>query len=163
MRFFSDCKNVDEAKVIYHRLAKLFHPDHGGDKEMMSMLSVQYDDFKKHGVQAEPTRFKQPTSQFTSTKSRFEMNTSQEIALQWQIKQHEVTINNLRHAQNELQNTINYYKHKEQQWEYSMNRAHRDHLELSMGLQKEINQLKKQLYAQPKTLWEFLKWKWSEQ
>lgn len=42
MRFFSDCKTDDERKAIYRKLSKLFHPDHGGDAELMTELNTQY-------------------------------------------------------------------------------------------------------------------------
>lgn len=48
MKFFIDCKDTDEAKVIYRKLAKLFHPDKGGSNELMIELQSQYDKFTPH-------------------------------------------------------------------------------------------------------------------
>lgn len=43
MGFFSACKTKEEAKAEFRRLAKLFHPDHGGDPTNMIKLKEQYD------------------------------------------------------------------------------------------------------------------------
>lgn len=50
MKFFCDCKDIDEAKAIYHKLAKVMHPDKGGSQELMVELQKQYDDMKKNGI-----------------------------------------------------------------------------------------------------------------
>ena len=31
MKFFTDCKTLDELKAEYRRLIKIHHPDRGGD------------------------------------------------------------------------------------------------------------------------------------
>jgi len=45
MNFFCDCKDKDEAKKLFHKLAKLFHPDHGGNTDLMIELKKQYDGY----------------------------------------------------------------------------------------------------------------------
>jgi hemerythrin-like domain-containing protein len=45
MNFFNDCKTQDEAKTLFRKLSKMFHPDKGGDPEFMMELKKQYDDF----------------------------------------------------------------------------------------------------------------------
>jgi curved DNA-binding protein CbpA len=42
MRFFSDTLNVDELKAAYRRLVMVYHPDRGGDNEMMKRLNYEY-------------------------------------------------------------------------------------------------------------------------
>jgi curved DNA-binding protein CbpA len=46
MDFFSKCSNKEEAKELYRKLVKMFHPDKGGDKDLMIALQAQYDAFK---------------------------------------------------------------------------------------------------------------------
>ncbi len=51
MDFFNDCKTQDEAKKTYHLLVKHFHPDKGGDSNLMVELKEQYEKWS-------PSRFK---------------------------------------------------------------------------------------------------------
>lgn len=44
-QYFASCKNKDEAKKLFRKLAKQYHPDHGGSKEKMIELQKQYDLF----------------------------------------------------------------------------------------------------------------------
>lgn len=46
MDFFSSCKDKDEAKKVYRNLCKHFHPDKGGDPELMLELQKQYEKFE---------------------------------------------------------------------------------------------------------------------
>jgi len=48
MDFFNDCKNDRERRSRYHKLAKLFHPDRGGDSEIMMELTRQYEGMPSH-------------------------------------------------------------------------------------------------------------------
>lgn len=43
MDFFSSCKSESERKETYHKLAKAFHPDRGGDAGLMQELNKQYE------------------------------------------------------------------------------------------------------------------------
>ena len=43
MKFFYGCTTEKEAKDIYRKLAKCFHPDKGGSSELMKELKEQYD------------------------------------------------------------------------------------------------------------------------
>jgi len=45
MKYFFDCKNLEEAKLKYRKLAMELHPDKGGSNAQMSELTKQYDDF----------------------------------------------------------------------------------------------------------------------
>lgn len=45
MDIFCDCKNIDDAKALYRKLSKLYHPDTGGDKDLMMDLTKQYECF----------------------------------------------------------------------------------------------------------------------
>jgi curved DNA-binding protein CbpA len=46
MDFFNLCKDKDEAKKIYRQLCKQFHPDKGGDPELLKELIRQYEKFQ---------------------------------------------------------------------------------------------------------------------
>lgn len=45
MKFFYGCTNEKEAKEIYRKLAKCFHPDKGGSDDLMIELKKQYDNW----------------------------------------------------------------------------------------------------------------------
>ncbi len=49
MKFFTDCKDKEEAKATFRELAQLFHPDHGGNAPLFMDLKRQYDYFIKNG------------------------------------------------------------------------------------------------------------------
>lgn len=42
MKYFNDCKTLEEVKAIYKQLAKQHHPDCGGDTETMKAVNVEY-------------------------------------------------------------------------------------------------------------------------
>jgi hypothetical protein len=42
MRFFNDSLSFEELKAAYRRLVMLYHPDRGGDNEMMKRLNYEY-------------------------------------------------------------------------------------------------------------------------
>jgi hypothetical protein len=42
-RYFENCKDLDEVKKEYRRLAKANHPDIGGDSEIMKQINSGYD------------------------------------------------------------------------------------------------------------------------
>ena len=41
--FFENCKTLDELKAEYRRLSKIYHPDLGGDLEIMKQINAQYE------------------------------------------------------------------------------------------------------------------------
>lgn len=43
LKFFNDCKTLDELKAMYRKLANKFHPDHGGDAETMKAINAEHD------------------------------------------------------------------------------------------------------------------------
>lgn len=42
MKWFQDCKTLDEIKAVYRKLAFEFHPDTGGSTAMMQALNTEY-------------------------------------------------------------------------------------------------------------------------
>lgn len=46
MNYFKDCKDQEEAKSIYRKLAMKLHPDLGGSDELMRILTNQYEIFQ---------------------------------------------------------------------------------------------------------------------
>ena len=42
-KYFSDCKTIEEAKRLYHKLAVKHHPDLGGDLETMQAINAEFD------------------------------------------------------------------------------------------------------------------------
>lgn len=47
MKFYENCRNLDELKAEYKRLAKMYHPDLGGDEEIMKQVNAQYDELSQ--------------------------------------------------------------------------------------------------------------------
>lgn len=45
MKYFTNCKTVEEAKKLYRRLAMENHPDRGGDLDTMKAINAEYDEF----------------------------------------------------------------------------------------------------------------------
>ena len=43
MRYFNNCKTLDELKAEYRRLAKINHPDLGGSTEEMQRINAEYE------------------------------------------------------------------------------------------------------------------------
>lgn len=42
MKYFTNCRTLDELKAAYRRLAKQHHPDHGGDTATMQAINNEY-------------------------------------------------------------------------------------------------------------------------
>ena len=42
MKYFNECKTIDEVKARYKTLAKENHPDHGGSTETMQQINAEY-------------------------------------------------------------------------------------------------------------------------
>lgn len=42
MRYFKDCKSIEEVKEIFKKLAKELHPDNGGDAENFKQMMNEY-------------------------------------------------------------------------------------------------------------------------
>lgn len=43
MKYFANCKNLEELKKEFRRLAMIHHPDRGGDQEAMKAINNEYD------------------------------------------------------------------------------------------------------------------------
>ena len=43
MKYFAHCTTLEELKKEYRRLAKIHHPDVGGDTETMKAINAEYD------------------------------------------------------------------------------------------------------------------------
>ena len=44
MRYFQNCRNLDELKKEYRRLSMIHHPDRGGDPEIMKAINAEHDE-----------------------------------------------------------------------------------------------------------------------
>lgn len=58
-KFFSNCKTLEELKAMYRKLANQFHPDHGGDAEIMKQINAEHDSVfeflkNKHNATCKP-------------------------------------------------------------------------------------------------------------
>ncbi len=52
MNFFNNCKNEKEAKEVFRNLSKCFHPDKGGNVELMTELNKQYEKWESYANQS---------------------------------------------------------------------------------------------------------------
>jgi len=43
MKYFNDCKTIEQVKSLYKQLAKTHHPDCGGDTAIMQEINAEYD------------------------------------------------------------------------------------------------------------------------
>lgn len=48
--YFANCTTQEEAKRLYHDLARQYHPDLGGDLETMKAINTEYASFQAHGA-----------------------------------------------------------------------------------------------------------------
>ena len=48
MKYFESCKSKEDAKKLYKKLAFQYHPDRGGDGEIMKVINGEFDDFMKN-------------------------------------------------------------------------------------------------------------------
>lgn len=61
MKYFNNCKTLEELKKEFRRLAMLHHPDRGGDAETMKQINAEYDIIfpelkaRYNAIAAEPT------------------------------------------------------------------------------------------------------------
>ena len=46
-KWFSDCVTIEELKRKYYALAQKYHPDHGGDTEVMKEINAEFSDMAK--------------------------------------------------------------------------------------------------------------------
>lgn len=44
MKYFTNCRTLDELKKEYRRLAMKHHPDHGGDTATMQAINAEYEE-----------------------------------------------------------------------------------------------------------------------
>jgi len=65
MKYFENCKNIEELKKMYKELARNNHPDLGGDLETMQQINNEYDKaieyFKIHGSRVDQAAAKAET------------------------------------------------------------------------------------------------------
>ena len=43
LKYFKECKSVEECKKLYKKLAFIHHPDRGGDTETMKAINAEFD------------------------------------------------------------------------------------------------------------------------
>ena len=43
LKYFKDCTSKEECKKLYKKLAFMYHPDRGGDTEIMKAINAEFD------------------------------------------------------------------------------------------------------------------------
>jgi len=71
MKFFEDVKTLDELRKEYRRLAFIYHPDKGGDTELMQMLNDQYEKLSKVLING--------NADFSEARKEYEQQVSEEM------------------------------------------------------------------------------------
>ena len=51
MKYFVNCKSMDDAKKIYRDYLKKHHPDHGGDEKICKAIIAEFEQFIKSFVE----------------------------------------------------------------------------------------------------------------
>lgn len=49
MQYFNNIRTLDQLKSAYKRLARQYHPDLGGNVEIMKVINAEYDNYLKIG------------------------------------------------------------------------------------------------------------------
>lgn len=57
MKFFSDCRTIEEVKNRYRDLAKKYHPDLGGDTATMQFINAEYSEAMRRAITAEENEY----------------------------------------------------------------------------------------------------------
>ena len=47
MKYFRECKNLEELRKEYKKLVKANHPDNGGSAEEIKIINVEYEQAMK--------------------------------------------------------------------------------------------------------------------
>ncbi|CAB4164505.1 Small T antigen [uncultured Caudovirales phage] len=158
MLFFSDCKNQEDAKAVYHKLAMLLHPDKGGDATLMKALNDQYNKFKQ-GEPVAPKRFEQPRSQWSTNMSSpygFDYTSDKITKLQAENGQLQAQVTFLR-------NTCRDYANQKDELERQIYICRKEIAGSKLAFnecERNIAHLRHQLLNVPQTLWGFIKWKY---
>ena len=50
LKYFKECKSVEECKKLYKKLAFKYHPDRGGDIETMKAINNEFDYIMENGI-----------------------------------------------------------------------------------------------------------------
>ena len=50
LKYFKECKSVEECKKLYKKLAFKYHPDRGGDTETMKAINNEFDYIMQNNV-----------------------------------------------------------------------------------------------------------------
>lgn len=129
MQYFKDCKDDKEAKKLFRKLAKEFHPDVGGSTEQMVELQRQYDSFDSN--QSSDTKFSgdDPYSRF------YRYNASQDYS-----QSYDGWSSMFAKAQAQYQQTHRQYEQDQEAW-----RAQFDRPKSRGDYDLEINKLKEEI------------------
>ena len=71
MKFFEGVTTLDELRKEYRRLAMIYHPDKGGDTELMQILNNQYERLSKVLING--------NADFSDARKEYEQQVSEEM------------------------------------------------------------------------------------
>lgn len=75
MKYFKNCKTIEEAKLLYKKLAKEFHPDmKGGSKEVFQEMESEYRNFLATSIKEKQKDFFDKTEFVNYLKDFFKDN-----------------------------------------------------------------------------------------
>lgn len=103
MIFFNNCTTKAEAKALYYALAKCFHPDKGGNADLMIALKKQYDTWSPHKYNSSNWQ-----SQFTSVEKAF--SNAERVEDMLYIQRLEKRVDELNEKNDELGKEVDAYQ-----------------------------------------------------
>ena len=161
MDFFSECKDKEEAKKVYRTLAKCFHPDKGGNNELMLQLKQQYEKFepKYNNFNQKRTSFYEQV--FDDAKYQFNrINRNSHIPFDHPI--HDI-VRGLNSRIEALERQLSIQNITSNDWYHK----YLDYLKINAELEKQLKRMEniidgfKDHDAKKMKLWDFLKFKWN--
>lgn len=84
-KYFSECKNQEEAKKLYKELARKNHPDIGGDLKTMQEINAEYAKFQAMGANAN-ARARQTEAHANGKKSAADYQDLDEVTEKVRVK-----------------------------------------------------------------------------
>ncbi len=179
MDFFNSCKDKEEAKKVYRNLCKHFHPDKGGDPELMKELQQQYEKFTPRNETEEFVDNLFHASRFYGSNPGFEFNKIRrgnfDNPLYGEIRNLENKITELQRQLRVTDNRLNVEKNnlivKEKYYEGIVKNLKKENEELYQEYDEEASKVEqlnleilrlKSTDFEKMTVFEFMKYKWSK-
>lgn len=142
MDFFCDCVSQEDTKKTFNKLAKCFHPDKGGNKDLMIELKRQYDNWSPYN-NAKRHNQERPYYSGFARPNTFGFSGDESMKIGELLKKNSI-----------LKENCDYWQTRANEIYQETNRTKNTEIQ---KLENEIMGLKT---FYPKTLWEYLAGDW---